>query len=53
MFPEPDSEYDDEEWDQEAWCDTCGNLGIIDCHCGGDLCVCENQGEIDCPDCKP
>jgi hypothetical protein len=33
----------------------CGGLGILDCHCGGDLCVCHNHGEVECygcPDCE-
>lgn len=33
----------------------CGGSGVIDCHCGGDLCVCHNHGEQDCfgcPDCE-
>ena len=25
--------------------------GTVDCHCGGDLCICENYGERDCPTC--
>jgi hypothetical protein len=29
----------------------CGGLGVIDCHCGGDLCVCHNHGQIDCDGC--
>lgn len=33
------------------WCETCNNMGTIDCHCGGDLCVCFNYGEMPCPDC--
>lgn len=37
--------------DEDEWCDTCQNLGIVDCHCGGDLCVCLNYGEKPCPDC--
>jgi hypothetical protein len=45
---EPD---DDEDFDEDAWCDTCGNLGSLNCRCGGDICCCENQGEIPCPDC--
>ncbi len=47
-----DDELDNDEmgYDRE-WCDRCGNLGVIICHCGGDLCVCENQGEYPCPDC--
>lgn len=35
---------------------TCGGMGIIDCHCGGDLCVCHNHGEVECfgcEDCEP
>ncbi len=34
-----------------GWCDACQNTGWIDCHCGGDLCVCENNGEMECPLC--
>lgn len=30
----------------------CGGLGFYDCLCGGDLCVCENYGEIECPGCE-
>lgn len=48
-----------EEWDEtfpeededEGYCATCNNTGSIDCHCGGDLCICENNGEMPCPDC--
>jgi hypothetical protein len=29
----------------------CGGLGGLDCHCGGDLCVCHNHGEVECPGC--
>ena len=47
-----DVRMDDEEFDPEAWCDTCGNLGTINCRCGGDICCCENQGEMECPDCQ-
>lgn len=32
-------------------CPRCSGWGFIDCHCGGDLCVCENYGETDCPLC--
>lgn len=35
----------------EPWCAECNNMGIIECDCGGDLCVCENNGEIECPAC--
>ncbi len=34
----------------------CGGSGVLDCYCGGDLCVCHNHGEQDCdgcPDCDP
>ena len=41
----------EEEADDRGWCDTCCNTGWLDCHCGGDLCVCENYGEYPCPDC--
>jgi len=34
-----------------TWCDTCQNTGSVDCYCGGDLCVCENHGEMLCPSC--
>lgn len=30
----------------------CGGMGVFDCHCGGDLCVCHWHGEIDCPGCE-
>lgn len=32
-------------------CPRCQGDGSIDCHCGGDLCVCLNYGERDCPTC--
>lgn len=32
------------------YCATCNNTGYIDCHCGGDLCVCGEE-EIECPEC--
>lgn len=33
------------------WCDGCQNTGYVDCYCGGDLCICENNGEMLCPVC--
>lgn len=30
----------------------CGGFGSLDCHCGGDLCVCHNHGEIECFGCE-
>lgn len=41
-----------EDFDTDyACCPRCSGYGIIDCHCGGDLCVCENHGDRDCPLC--
>jgi len=34
-----------------GYCAECNNTGMVDCHCGGDLCVCENNGEYTCPAC--
>lgn len=34
----------------DGYCATCNNTNFIDCHCGGDLCVCGEE-EIECPDC--
>lgn len=36
-------------WDG-GYCDRCNNTGMVDCHCGGDLCVCD-QYELVCPRC--
>ena len=33
---------------------SCAGTGQLTCHCGGDLCVCHNHGEVECfgcPDC--
>lgn len=32
------------------YCSTCNNTGEVDCHCGGDLCVCGDE-VLPCPDC--
>jgi hypothetical protein len=45
-----DEDEDGEEW--EEWCPTCNNLGTVLCECGGDLCICLNNGEMPCPDCQ-
>lgn len=37
--------------DDAVICPRCQGDGSVDCHCGGDLCVCENYGERDCPVC--
>lgn len=42
--------YDDD--DSEEYCNHCSNTGIVNCYCGGDLCCCENHGEMDCPHCS-
>ena len=42
----------DGAWDiEDEWCETCHGTGIVSCHCGGDLCVCRNHGEMPCPSC--
>lgn len=41
--------YDDRD---AIWCDRCQGTGSVDCHCGGDQCYCDNQGEKDCPRCS-
>lgn len=33
------------------YCTHCQNTGYVDCYCGGDLRVCENNGEMPCPYC--
>ncbi|MDJ0390595.1 hypothetical protein QMO56_21000 [Roseomonas sp. E05] len=33
------------------WCEACLNTGVVDCYCGGDLCVCECYGTAPCPAC--
>lgn len=49
--PEQDDDdyFDDDQ--PEGYCDLCNNTGWVDCYCGGDLCVCESQGENPCPQC--
>ena len=44
--------YADVDDDPEfASCPRCMGDGTVTCHCGGDLCVCENYGEAPCPTC--
>jgi hypothetical protein len=44
--------FDDEYQDDDiGYCDQCQNTGWVDCYCGGDMCVCENNGEEPCPAC--
>lgn len=40
-----------EERDEGHVCPRCDGWRQVSCHCGGDLCVCENYGEMDCPLC--
>jgi hypothetical protein len=35
----------------EVFDEPCGGLGILHCHCGGDLCVCHWHGETQCDGC--
>jgi hypothetical protein len=41
----------DEPDDGEEICPRCMGSCTVDCHCGGDLCLCENQGDAPCPTC--
>jgi len=34
-----------------GWCDMCQNTGWIECMCGGDTCLCANNGVVVCPYC--
>lgn len=42
----------DVRWYESPERERCGGGGYIRCYCGGDLCVCGNQGEIDCVGCE-
>jgi len=35
-----------------SYCEHCQNTGYLDCYCGGDLCICDNNGEYPCPYCE-
>jgi len=41
-------QYDDYEG---VPCPRCMGDGYVICHCAGDLCLCENQGDAPCPVC--
>lgn len=43
-----DEYYEDGEF---CSCPRCQGDGFVNCHCGGDLCVCENYGDAPCPVC--
>jgi len=37
--------------DGHVLCPRCDGHQEVACHCGGDLCVCENYGDMPCPFC--
>lgn len=43
---------EDELFDDAVFDEPCGGSGVLECFCGGDLCVCHNHGEIECPGCE-
>lgn len=44
-------DYCDGPRDGYVLCPRCDGHQTVNCHCGGDLCVCENYGEKPCPFC--
>lgn len=46
-----EDEYDFDEDRDGVICPRCMGDGSVNCYCGGDLCVCWNYGERDCPTC--
>lgn len=46
-----DDYFDDEIRDDCQLCPRCDGHQIVSCHCGGDLCFCDNHGEAPCPLC--
>lgn len=49
-----DGFYDEDgRWGPEGaeYCDRCCGMGIANCYCGGDQCYCDNNGEMECPQC--
>ncbi len=44
-------DYFDRPPDGYVLCPRCDGHQTVNCHCGGDLCVCENYGEKPCPFC--
>ncbi len=42
----------DELFDDDGLDPSCGGTGYVDCHCGGDICVCHHHGqEVECRGC--
>lgn len=37
--------------DGHVLCPRCDGHQVVNCYCGGDLCVCDNHGEEPCPFC--
>ncbi len=64
--PSPSDQAQDEEADMDmgpCWCGVknpyyapvprrCDGSGVIQCHCGGDQCVCHWHGEVECSGCE-
>lgn len=46
-----DFDYRDDIPEGHVLCPRCDGHQTVSCHCGGDLCVCENYGEEACPMC--
>lgn len=42
----------DELFDNAVYEQCCGGSGVLNCECGGDMCVCHHHGEVDCPGCE-
>lgn len=40
--------YDPSDFEEGVMCPRCSGGGWLNCYCGGDLCVCDNQGEAEC-----
>lgn len=36
---------------REPYEETCDGLGLLNCFCGGDMCVCHHHGETECLGC--
>lgn len=46
--PDDDDSYSDYDDTEYLTCPHCSGFGHVECHCGGDLCVCDNYGEAPC-----
>ncbi len=43
--------WDDYDEDDFEVCPRCMGDREVPCHCGGDLCICDNHGDAPCPTC--